>query len=739
MSKDTIGALELRPTETAVPVRMQHFPRHDRRPDAFESHVNVSHYLRVLGAHKWPLAGFVIVFTACTYAVCTRITPSYESTATIDVDLRAPSAILGQDATRSDTSSDADQFLATQVSLLESDSVLRPVADKYNLLTLEHQRTANADSNKHLMEAPVELKQLKVKRAPNTYLIKVSYRSSDRSLASDVANAVASSYIRHAYTIRSQSTANLATFMDGQLAELRAKMEKSSLALAHFESELNVVNPEEKTSIISARLLQLNTQYTDAQADRMKKEASYNSTKNGSLDAAQVSPQGESLTALLEKENQARVNLANIKEVYGAKHPEARKASAEVAELDAQIDKAKRSITARTQIDYQEALNREQMLGRAVLESKAEFDKLNANSFQYEQMRNEAEGDKKLYDDLVRKIRETSINAGFENSLIRIADPARPSLKPIFPKTGWFTAGAFVLSSLLGLGVVLLSTAMGNTVADPDEVAKAFGARVLGTLPAVKPWKDRHPELLVAPDEMAEAGSLIMKAGKGKLAGADYGEAIRSLRSSILSDRTSQRMQVILITSSMPGEGKSTAAAHLALSFTAQGKRVLLVDGDLRRPSLHRMFNVSNVQGLSSVILGEVSWHEARLKSPGQPNLDLLPAGPASHRACDLIDRISNIIMEEAADEYDLVIIDSPPLLGFAEPLEMACFADGVVVITRAGQTNRKVLSDALRKLTEVRANLLGVVLNGFTPTHASKYYKHYYVSRASADRGRRG
>lgn len=732
--KDTHRALETNPADKPLPIRLQHLQRLDRPADAFDPHRQFRQYLRILNTHRWSIGGFVLLLTASTYIICAHLTPVYDSTATIDIDLRAPSAILGQDTAHSELTSDADQFLATQVSLLESDSVLRPVSEKYNLLTLEHQRPTTAEGNKHLIEAPIELKQLKVKRAPNTYLIKVTYRSSDRALASDVANAVVASYIKHTYSIRSQSTASLSTFMEGQLAELRAKMETSSMALAHFQSELDVVNPEEKTSIISARLLQLNTQYTDAQADRMKKEAVYNSTKSGSLEAAQVSPQGESLVDLMEKANQARVNLANVQQVYGAKHPEARKAGAEVAELEAQIERTTRSIKARTEIDYQQALNREQMLGRAVLDSKAEFDKLNAHSFQYEQMRNEADGDKKLYDDLVRKIRETSINTGFENSLIRLADPARPGLKPVFPKTGWYTAIVFVFSTMLGGGVALFSTTMGNAVADPDEVAKAFGARVLGTLPEVKLWKDQLPQLLVAPHEVTPDRSLINFAEKATSTREHYREAIRSLRSSLLSDPAGQRIRVILVTSAMPGEGKSTAAAHLALSCTAQGKKVLLVDGDLRRPSLHRMFEISNAQGLSSVILGEVAWREARVHSPHTPNLHLLPAGPTSHQACDLINRISNIIMEEAADEYDLVIIDSPPLLGFAEPLEMACFADGIVVITRAGQTNRKVLGDALHKLTEVRANILGIVLNGFTPTHAAKYYKHYNVSPAFAD-----
>jgi succinoglycan biosynthesis transport protein ExoP len=221
--------------------------------------------------------------------------------------------------------------------------------------------------------------------------------------------------------------------MERQIDELRAKMEKSGLALAQFEKDLDVINPEEKTNILSARLLQLNTEYTAAQGERVSKEAAWNAMKSGSLEAAQVSSQGAELATLNETLNQARQRFALVKSTYGSTHPEYRKAASEVAEVERQYESTRKNIADRIEVEYREALNREQMLQKTVAETKAEWDRVNSRSFEYQQLKREADADKTLYDELIRKIREADINAGFQNNNIRIADVARPALHPVFP------------------------------------------------------------------------------------------------------------------------------------------------------------------------------------------------------------------------------------------------------------------------------------------------------------------
>ena len=226
-----------------------------------ETRLPLAQYLWILKRYRWRILGFCAAAAILTVIVSARLTPIYEATATVDIDRATPSNVVGQDSGRA-AFSDAEQFLATQMKLVESDSVLRPVDQRFGLRKLEQQSAANGSPEGEA--SPVKLKQLKVTRPPSTYLMQVSYRSSDPVLAADAANAIAQSYLEHTYNIRLRSSANMSTFMEQQLEELKSKMEESGKALAGFERDLSVINPEEKTNILGSRLLQLNTDYAAA-------------------------------------------------------------------------------------------------------------------------------------------------------------------------------------------------------------------------------------------------------------------------------------------------------------------------------------------------------------------------------------------------------------------------------------------------------------------------------------------
>jgi succinoglycan biosynthesis transport protein ExoP len=688
------------------------------------SPVPLAHYLWILRRHRWKILGFVLGCVAATVIVSARLTPVYESTATVDIDRQMPSAAIGQDATRG-PANDADQFLATQVGLIESDSVLRPIAERYHLLDIEKQFNKNF-SRQAQQDAPILLKKLRVKRPPETYLLLISYRSTDPQLAADVANGVARSYVEHTFDIQFHSSASLASFMEKQLEELKAKMERSSAALAQFERELNVINPEEKTSILSSRLLQLNTEYTNAQTDRVRKEAAWKSVQGGSLEAAQVSTQGENLKTLAQKLDDARQKFEDVKTHYGANHPEYRKASVQVEEIERQLSAARQNAAQRVEVEYRESANREAMLQKAVSETKAEFDRLNAHSFDYQSLKREADADKTLYEELVRKIKEAGINAGFQNSAIRIADPARAAIKPVFPNMKLNIALAFLFSTLLAIGAAVLSDVLDKSIRDPEQIASLFKTEVMGSLPQVKSWRRR-----MAPVRKYEAGTTaLVRADGGDAAErkrnvTGFEEAVRSLRNSILLGTFDRHLRSLMVTSATPSEGKTTTAVHLALAHAEQKHKTLLIDCDLRRPGVHGKLGINPESGLATVLQNGLKWREKLVKLVELPDLDILPTGASSRRAADLIGANLPRILEEAIPEYDLIVIDSPPILGFPEPLQMAAAVDGVVLVALAGQTNRNAVGSALTTLQRVRANIVGLVLNEVTKDMSDSY--HYY------------
>ena len=693
-------------------------------PQPEEPPVPISQYLWVLKPHRWKIVSFTLACVLATLIISKRLTPIYESTATVDIDRQTPAGIIGDSAMQI-SMNDADEYLATQIKLIQSDSVLRPVAQQLHLPDSEFETVKKLPPGITAADAPVVLKHLKVTRPANTYLLQLAYRSEDPKLAADVANAVAHSYLQHTYEIRFRSSASLGAFMEKQLEELKAKMERSSQALAQFEKELNVINPEEKTSILSARLLQLNTEYTNAQGDRVTKEAAYRSVKDGGMEAAQTSNQGESLKKLLERLDEVQQQFADVKIQYGPNHPEYRKAAAQLTEIERQVQVSRANIVQRVQVEYNQALAREAALEKAVAETKAEFDRLNARSFEYQSLKDEADADKKLYEELVRKIKEAGINAGFQNSAVRIADTARPAVKPVFPKTLLNVVLAGFFSLMLSIGGALVSDALNNTVRDPEQINR-MNTEVVASLPAIKEWRSRAQALTSGNSNVA----VIPGASQGGTTFSSYDEAIRTLRNSIFLSDFNRRVRTMMVSSPSPSEGKTTVSSHLAIAHAQQGRKTLIIDADLRRPSLHRRLDVTALRGLTDVLGSGLDWREMLVHHGSVPNLDILPAGPASRRVADLLGVGLPPILNEAAEEYDLVILDSPPLLGFPEPLELACLVDGVLMVALAGSTNRKALRTAVSTLNRLRVNLIGVALNEVKADGTSGYYYHYYSAK---------
>src|ERR1017187_4547904 len=467
----------------AVPEYVTVYPSNgypDPEPDT--PAVPLSHYLWILRRHKWSIAAFILVCVASTVVVSSRLTPIYEATATIDIDRNVPAGVIGQEGSSQMAPYDSDQFLATQIKTIQSDSVLRPVAQRFKLRAADASPIQPQLPTSRAQSAPVALKNLKVTRPVNTYLLLISYRSPDPELAANVANGIAESYIQHTYDIRFRASAGLSAFMEKQMEELKAKMERSSAALAQYEKDLSVINPDEKTSILSARLLQLNTEFTTAQGDRVRKQAAADSVKSESLEAAQASTQGEQLRRLSDRLDEAHEKFEGIKSQYGANHPEYQKTLSQVTELERQFTALRANVRQRVNLEFQEAANRESMLKKAVAETKAEFDQLNARSFEYKAVKREADADKGLYEELVHKIKEAGINSSFQNSSIRLSDSARPPLGPVYPDVPRNAIIAFLLSTLLAVGAAVMADVLDNTVRDPEQIQRGLKTEVIGSL-----------------------------------------------------------------------------------------------------------------------------------------------------------------------------------------------------------------------------------------------------------------
>lgn len=734
-SENRVQVIHTSDSTAVLPAGVERVVVYSQPPEASDTEqesVPLSHYLWVLHRYRWKILAFMAFCVISTVIISKRLTPLYTATATVDIDRKLPSGVLGQQSNNSmGGTDDIEQFLVTQEKLIQSDAVLRPVVQQFHIRNDAAKKISKGLPLSRIEDAPILLKKLTVTHPPNSLLLLINYSSPDPQRSADIANAIVKSYIAHTFDIRFRAAADLSAFMAKQIEELKARMERSAGALATFEKDLDVIDPEQKTSMFSAQLLQLNTALTTAEAERVQKEAAYDSIKSGSLESAEASDQGKQLRELAAHLDVANERFATAQAQYGTTHPEYKKTAGQVAEIQRQMDALRQNISQRVDEQYQEAVNREALLKDAVAKSKAEFDRMNARSFQYQSLKQEADTDKTLYEELIKKINESEINASFQGNSIRLADHARPALYPSYPHTGLNALIAFMLSGLLAVSGVFLMDALDNTALNSEDLERRLHTTVLGSLPATKFLPGSRPmqDPLMKPmgDSNGSGPGVSPKPGDPANQSIAFQDSIRRLRSSILlSGNRTHGIKSLLVTSSMPGEGKSTVAAHLAVAHSQQMLRTLLIEGDMRRPSI--TLGRSKIRGLSNVVNNEVDWRDEIQTSIDFPNLDILATGPASRRAADRVGTVLRKILDEAEQEYDLVIVDTPPLLGFAEPLQMATLVDGVLILAWAGKTNRNALLSVVTHLKRVHANIVGIALNGMRPEMTDHYY--YYGSQ---------
>ncbi|MEA2257562.1 MAG: polysaccharide biosynthesis transport protein, partial [Acidobacteriaceae bacterium] len=480
---------------------------HLRLSDPAEAQRPLTYYVRAV-RRRWVMIALVsVVLTALVVLVCAMLPPVSVGSATIAIDRQAAPETIGDNHL---LSTGDDQFMATQQNLLLADTILRPITERFNLLEREHQLRRywfwrySPQREKSIRNAPIILKHLKIERRPNTYLLTITYRDRDPRVAANAANALADSYLRNIFETRIKEAGRLTSSMERQLIDLKEKMESSHRALMIYQRELGTADPEQKTSVLVARLQALNTENSVAQAERISKEAVFREAKDGSLPEVEVSSQSGDLTRDVEKLKVARANLALVGATYGDQHPEYRKAAAQVEEARAALDESRRNVSTRIGVDYRQALVRERMLSAAVTETKQQVDSLTAQSFEYLQLKHEAGAAERIYEDLFAKIKQSGINSELQNNIIRLADSARPASRPVFPNWPFIVALSLAFFMLSCAAYVISAELTDVTAREAEAVEEALDIPVVCSLPQVT---DMQLRLALGPDGLRIAGS----------------------------------------------------------------------------------------------------------------------------------------------------------------------------------------------------------------------------------------
>ncbi len=689
---------------------------------------SLSQFIKIIRRQRRKLLAFVAVAILAAVGVQLIVPKVYEATALVKVERHTAGGVVGQEASQVSSVDDMDQVIATQIELAQSDPVLRPVVERYKLLPVKSKNSRSA-SQQNGPASPIRLDSLKVTRSPSSYLIRISYRAHDAKLAADVANAVAQSLSEHANDTGKSSYEKLSTLVAQDMSELRSKMQASAQQLAEYEKELNMVDPEQRVTILSARLSQLNTDLTAAQDERIRREAIQaqvdNSDTLASAQAAQAAAQDPLLSEAVQRLNVARQQFTSVRSYYAEGHPEYVKAQKQVDEMEAQVNELKARAKERAAADYQQALGREKRLFSVLQQTKAESDSLKARTYQYEQLKSEADNDKKIYGDLATQTRLAGINQQFQNATVLLAAQALTPSDAVFPKLSINLPVAVILSGILGILIAIFASVLDNRFADAEEAASQLRVDVLAEIPHAKGL----------PGSSREKGLAEDLAFSAKL-NAAYREAIRNLRAALNGVSSYRPIRSLVITSAVAGEGKSTTAAQLALAYAKTGKNVLLVDANFSRPSLDprllvcstpRKFKVASTLGFTEVLKGKASCADAIIQLE-QPGLSLMPAGRMSRTAADLISTRASAVLTKLCQDFDLIIVDAPPVLAAAEAQELAAVADAVLLLTKATETGAKQVSDAISVLSRARANVVGLVLNQVKSNAVADAYASYHL-----------
>ncbi len=737
MSKMT----ESRSEESAPLVRFPGEPRGWERPEPERvgREFTLDYYLFLVKRQRWRILTFVVVFTAVVTMVALALPKKYRATVLVRVDpLSAP--VVGQTTQANTGQMNSTTLVTTESNIVTSPAVVMEAIRNLNLGQTQEfapkpgATLAEPTRTDRLLAAVT--KAISVSQPIGTVLMGISFTTRDPQLSADGANGIANAFVDQEFKTRAKALEDSSRYMSQQLDAMRAQMERDQMALVNYERTHDLVDPDAKTNIYQARLAQINADFTKIQAQRMAIEADDEIVQSGDLDALLTSQRGAALLPLQERLLSDQRQLNKMAANYGPREPLYRQEAQIVQHDQAVLRDQELHVGTQVQDQYRAAVAEERLLYGALTREKAAMNAFNLRAIKYRALKAAADGSQNLYYGLEQRIQDADVAAGLRSEDLRIISPARVPYKPASPRPLLDGALAFILSSLLGIGAAIAMGLMDKTLASPDQVEMRLGLPAIASLPLVS-LKD-HPEALKVSQYAAKL--LPEPGGEAADSGAASGAAAlrqrSSFREAILSLHTAvqfsgaERIAVLAVTSSLPGEGKSTTAAHLAGAFAALGARTVLVDADLRKPNIHRIFNAPNRRGLSSVLRGQCGLDEALV--PAFNNLTVLPSGPIAAAPSELLHLGLPEVIDQLRARFEMVLIDCPPVLGFSDTSSIAHLAEGVLVVVKAGATEQQQVAAALRQLKAAHANLLGIVLNRVSEqtdayySYQSKYYAGY-------------
>jgi polysaccharide biosynthesis transport protein len=744
----------LREIPSAFPVEYDRQPRLGGYAMIQPQESMLREYLRIFIKHKWAIfSSTALIFGAILIATL-RSTPIYDAVGSIAINKPDP-VLTFRDSNNAGMDYYDPTDLDTEVRILRSDLLALQVIRQLNLdqqpqfggngrppapgtlgLTTDVVQT---DAPKTTEALDAFKAALRVTLEANTRIIDIHFRSPDKHLTANVVNTLVNTYVEQNFKTRFESTMQTSDWLSKQLVDLQMKVETSQEKLVQYQKAHEILGIDEKQNITTQKLDELNRELTTAESARMEKESVYRLVQTGDPDSVASASSVESdakgsnnasslLEKLREQDADLKIQVAQLNTQFGPSYPRLAQLNGQLKEVEAQIQVEIRKIAGRLRGDYLAAVQHEGMLHAALEKQKQEANQLNESAIEYSLLKRDVESNRALYEGLLEKLKEAGVTAGLRSNNVRPVDIARVPTSPSEPNLPRNLSFALALGLTSGIGLAFLLESIDNTVRTPEQAQALSGLPSLGMIPlgsSIRSDASAQQRLTVAASR--EAVEVITQSRPQ----SQMAESYRALRTSLLLTSLGMPPKVILITSALPEEGKTTTSINCAIVLAQKGTRVLLIDGDLRRPSIHKTLGMGPKVGLSNVLTGAVTLQEATLRSNILPNLFVLPAGTPPPNPAELLASAEmKEVLSKLREQYDHIVMDTPPTLSVTDAVIMSTRADAVVLVIRSGQTTKQALRRARDILAQVNARVCGVLMNAVNLDSPDYHYYYEYQGK---------
>jgi capsular exopolysaccharide synthesis family protein len=558
------------------------------------------------------------------------------------------------------------------------------------------------------------LDRLTVTPVRNSRLVEVSFRLQDPKLAVSVANTVAKSYIEQNLDFRFTATRDASAWLEQQLAQQRKAVETAEARLQQYREQNETISFENSQNIVVQKLTDLNSAVTKAKTERLQKESMYRQLITIQQNPAEL----DTFPAILANEfiQQQKAALAQLQrdqaqmsDKLGERHPDMIKIRSAVDAVQARLHGEIAKVVQAVRTEYQAALAQEQSLTRALDAQRGEALSMNRKAIDYGVLDRDVESSKQIYQTLLQRAKETGISGNLKTSNVRVVDSAELPDRPVSPRHALNLLLGLFGGAFFGIGLAFFFEYLDNTVKTPEEIETHLGLPSLGLIPALA--------------QKGKLGNPLINNGVP----AHFAEAFRALRTNILFSATEDGCRSIVVTSTAPSEGKTMVAGNLAIGMAQASQRVLLIDADMRRPRTHEVFNLAVEPGLSNLLVGNAKASEV-VQRTQVTNLWVLPAGKTPPNPAELLGskRFAELLGSLKA-HFDVVVIDTPPVMAVTDAAIVAHRASGVLFVIAADQTSRHAAQQALDQLEQARGRFIGAVLNRVDLERHAYYYARYY------------